>query len=176
MSRRSLVLALLTPALALAGCGELPTPHKGSDASRPYRVLVPPRVVDARDIDGQPAGSPQRVVLEWFGALQRGDTRRAASLFDPALKITPGEVRRQRRAAHNYFRYVGLNQLLDTQRSGDHATVFTILSRAWRAPNKRVNQYDQAQGFDMVRTGGRWWLADDYFLTLTAVPRAFAGS
>jgi len=176
MSLRTTALAVLALGLAVSGCGDLPTPDKGKDPLRPYRIAVHPRTVTPSEIAGQPAGSPQRALLEWFGAIQQGRARQAADLYDPALGIRAPAIRRQRRLARNFFRYVGIDRLLDTRREGDRATVFAFLSRAWRAPNRRVNQYDQAQAFDLIRVGGRWLLADDYFLQLTAVPRPFAGS
>lgn len=176
MRTASIAVAALTLGLAVVGCGDLPTPDKGADPSRPYRVVVSPQRIGPREIDRQPAGSPQRALLSWFGALQRGDAHAAASMLDPALRVDVAKVRRQRRIARNFFRYVGIGQLLDTTRAGDRATVFTTLARAWKAPNHRVNQYNQAQAFDLIRVNGRWLIADNYFLSLTAAPRRFAGS
>ena len=167
-SRRLTCALLASVALFAVGCGELRTPEKGIDPERPYRLPAQPAAIDAARLGRYGRDAPERTVLAWFGAMQRGAFRTAAELYAPALDVTPRELRRQRRVAIGLFRTSGMDKIVDVHRAGSWATVFTLLKRRLVAPNGRADLYIQPQAFDVVRTSQGWRLADNLFLDVAA--------
>lgn len=148
---------MLALALALSGCAELGASWKGL---RPVR----PAVVEQRSIEDAGAGTPQRTVVPWFQHLQHADVTTAVRFYDPALRVTVAELRRQRASTGKFFGTVGLARILDVSRAGGRATVFTMLGTRFASPNGRAWDYRKPQAFTLRRVAGAWRLADDLFL------------
>lgn len=162
-SRALLPVALL--AVAAVGCGELPTPPKGTDPTRPYRLAMRPEAIPLATVRDAAAGSPERALLTWFRAIQLGRLQTALSLYDPAVRPTLRELRRQRNAAEALLGQASFDRVVNVAGSGDTATVFALLVRRLRAPNGQTDHYTLPQGFAMRRAGDRWVLADNLFLS-----------
>ncbi len=165
MARARIVLAAgLVCATAAAGCGELPTPPKGRDPTRPYRLPADVSFVTAAAIARAPAGGPERTFLTWFRALQTQNFALACRLYDAPVRPSAHQLARRSRLAKGLLGEASLYRVLDVERNGDSATVFTLLVRRLRAPNGQSDLYTLPQAFVLRRVSGRWVLADDLFL------------
>ena len=156
--RAAALIAALSLAAALSACGDL------SGHYRPSQV-VPPQRVDERVLSRYPAGSPQRAVLGWYSALQRGDLAGLRRYYSSRAAFTdPTALRFQMVQARPFFRRVGLGPLsVDMVRPGS-STVVTDLRVRWEAQNGRAQELRSPQSFTLFRERGRWRFADTYFL------------
>jgi hypothetical protein len=156
--RGAALLVVLSLAAALSACGDL------SGRYRPSQIVPPPRV-DERALARYPAGSPQRAVLGWYGALQRGDAAAVRRYYSSRAPSTnPAALRFQMVQARPFFQRVSLGPLaVDTVRRGS-ATVVTDLRVRWEAQNGRAQELRSPQSFTLVRERGRWRFTDTYFL------------
>ena len=69
--------------------------------------------VDADAVRGRPAGSPERVLLRWFRAVQRGDEATALDLTEPATIAKVGKARLIR-AIHSAGALLGSPHVIET--------------------------------------------------------------
>jgi hypothetical protein len=151
--------ALLAAGLAvsLGGCGEIGRDWKGLR-------LMPAEVVGQPAIRAVPRGSPARTVLEWYRAVQRRDAAGAMRLYSRRVRPTPDAMHYEFTATGGFFAGVTLDRVADVTARRGRATVFTELRYRWQAPNGRGVEVHQPQAFPLVREGGQWRLADDYFM------------
>jgi hypothetical protein len=156
------LLGVLALAAAISACGDL------GGRYRPSQIVPPPRV-DQQALERYPPGSPQRVVLGWYGALQRDDPVAVSRYYrERTAFTTPDALRFQMVRARHFFDGVGLGPLtVDMVRSGS-ATVLTDLRVRWEAHNGRAQELRSPQSFTLVRERGRWRFADTYFLGFAA--------
>lgn len=161
-ARAAVVVAVA--AGALAGCGELSTPPKGSDPTRPYRLPEPTRPISPAEVARVPANTPRGALLRWFRALQVGDLPAARALYAPDVRPSLRDLRVSRLAARELLSEASFDRVLDVTSDGSTATVFTLLVRNMRAPNGQDDRYTLPQGFALRRVGGRWLIADDFWL------------
>lgn len=160
---RAALLAVIA-AGAVAGCGDLSTPPKGTDPTRPYRLPERPAPISLSEIAQVPANTPRGALLRWFRALQVGDLAAARRLYAPDVRPSLRHLRASRRAAGGLLTQASFDRVLDVTREGTTATVFTLLVRNMRAPNGQDDRYTLPQGFALRRVGGRWLIADDFWL------------
>jgi hypothetical protein len=151
-------LVALAMAVAISACGDLGGRYRGSE-------VVPPPVVDKRALDRYPKGSPERTVLGWYGALQRGDDIAASRHYTPqARAATPEGLRHLLAGMGPFVDRVGLGPIsVDAVRPGS-VTVVTDLRVRWEAQNHRAEELRIPQAFTLTRSHGRWLFADTYFL------------
>lgn len=156
--RAAALLVAVVLAAALGACGDL------SGRYRPSQVVPPPRV-DEQALAKYPPGSPQRAVLGWYGALQRGDAAALRRYYSSRAPFTePAQLRFQMTQAQPFVHRVKLGPLaVDTVRPRS-ATVVTDLRVRWEAQNGRAQELRSPQSFTLVRERGAWRFADTYFL------------
>jgi hypothetical protein len=150
-------VATLAIAAALAGCGSL--------GQLPGRVEQP-QVVTAEDIHRYPEGSPVRTVLQWWRALQFGNAELAARYYSPKLGLTPRKLE-QALVVGPGGRILGVTaglRVVDVEKWGRRATVLAFLTKEFRYPNGRTDKTSSTASFNVVRQGGRWFLADNSYL------------
>jgi hypothetical protein len=154
------LLVALGLSAAISACGDLGGRYRGSE-------LVPPRTVDRRALERYPTGSPERTVLGWYRALQRGDDAAAGRYYTArprGVVATPGGLRRLLAGMGPFVDRVGLGPIsVDSVRPGS-ATVVTYLRVRWEAQNGRAEELRMPQAFTLTGTRGRWRFADTYFL------------
>jgi hypothetical protein len=154
-------LAVLFSALfaaSLGGCGQLGADHQG------FRVEAAGPAADP-SVMRYPAGSPQRVALEWYRALQRRDVALARHLLAPGAAPPPQRFERLLRRARFFLRRVALGPVSDVVLHRHRATVFTDLRIRWVAPNGRVKELRTPQSLTLRRVrDGAWRLGDAYLL------------
>jgi hypothetical protein len=155
MRRRALIASSLA-LLSCAGCGGF-----GGDEAPPERVTGPALLTD-KQIERQPAGSPQRAVFEWWRGLQFKNAVEAAPYFSSSLHMTPTKLTKYLPAVESAFTY--RPRLIDVQESGDTAIVRLLLEKTTRNPNGRLDREQKAQAFNLVRQGGSWKLSDNLYL------------
>jgi hypothetical protein len=161
--RRGLRLAALVVLLAAvlgSGCGEL-----GGDTRPPRRS---PIVTESSLARLQP-DAPARAFLEWFRALQLGESRALADHYVPSLGLTPATLARQRKAGAYAIDPLAPPVIEQVDVDGDRARVMAHFrtGRIW--PNGRVDYTDkQVVPFALRREDGRWLLASNGFLELVA--------
>lgn len=158
MTLRPRILLMLA-ALGLAGCGGL------GSGEVTERVRVP-LVLTEDQVDRHPEGSPERVVFEWWRALQFDNSVAASRYYDSSLRMTPTRLARQLQYG---TRPLGLNRrprLVDVEEEeeGDRATVLLLLDDSKRNPNGRVDTDRIPRGFNLVRERGDWKLAENMYL------------
>jgi hypothetical protein len=164
------VLACVTTALVLGGCGNL---GAGEETDRVEQL----QLLSAEDVARYPQDSPARAFLEWWRALQFGSAVNAASHFDSALKLTPARLQRQLDAGPDILALRARPRVVDVLRRGDRATVYVVFTEAERNPNGRADKVRTPRSFEVLREDGVWKLADNRYLTraLRAAKAFFEG-
>lgn len=157
MSRHAFHAAFVLTLLVLPACGDLGGDRKGVQA-------LPADRIQEDAVERYATGTPERTVLEWFRALQGGETQRAAGFYSAGLAVDDQQIARERRSAARFFRRFSMLGVVDVWRAADRATVFTEIAARWAAPNGRGQDVRRPQAFTLVREGGGWRLADDLFL------------
>jgi hypothetical protein len=124
------------------------------------------QLVTAAQIARQPAGSPQRALLEFWREMQYRNVPLAVDYFDPRLRVT------ERRLSDTISVVARHRKLGDTALAirevdvrGKTATVRTVLTLESSPADGEFSYDELAQAFNMRRTDGRWRLADNNFLT-----------
>jgi hypothetical protein len=146
-------------AVLLSGCGDLPDEPA---------VEGPGRHISARQVAAQPPGSPQRAVLQWLLHLQRSDTSAALRDYASSVSLNRSEMLFMRAATRTQFRYLGPPKVLDVERRGSEATVYTMLQSETKAPNGRLDVSRRPRAFHVKLEDGRWKLSDNLWLAFMA--------
>lgn len=164
MLRKAFAGAVVVTALLLAGCGggEDPPPPGSPSAAE---FLITPAAVNA-----EPAGSPQRALLSWWRSIQYNDFEGyLAALAAPLRSQRQGDPRAQRDltlVAGELIR--SQPKISDVEEESSTATVFTRIETRQPIGATRFTTTSNPQGFTLVREGGEWKIADDYFVTSRA--------
>jgi ketosteroid isomerase-like protein len=133
------------------------------------KPATPTLLVGRRQLARYAPGTPARAFLEWFGALQRSQARRAARYYSPALKLEPREIARQRRLAASAFELLGRPRVVRATVSGDTARLI-VRTRSLDGTTPKPGDYTESDPtpFDMTRSDGRWVLTGNGFLQVLA--------
>jgi hypothetical protein len=148
-------VATLAIAAALAGCGSL--------GQLPGRVEQP-HVVTVKEIDRYPEDSPVRTVLQWWRALQFGNPELAARYYSPKLDVTPKRVEEALAVGPGILGVTADLRVVDVEKWGRRATILALLTKEFRHPNGRTDKTSVTASFNVVRQGGRWFLADNRYI------------
>jgi hypothetical protein len=155
MTRRQWPFAAPLLLLALAGCGGF------GDDDVTNRVVVQ-GVVSSQQVDRQPAGSPQRAVLEWWRALQYRNPVEAARYYSADQHMTVKRMAKYIKPADPAL--VQRPKLVDAEISGNGAIVRLMLDQMTKNANGRVDHERKAQAFNLVHEHGEWKLSDNLYL------------
>lgn len=123
----------------------------------PYTTSPPPNLVSQTDISATAAGSPQRALLEWFEAVQFRDLAAVHGLTAPesvtrvALPALDQQIDRVGVAlAHP--------QLVSARANSTTAVIRALL--VTYDPQVRKGSFSFPWTFRLLRSGGRWLVAD----------------
>jgi hypothetical protein len=147
-------------ASSLVACGELP--------DKVERAQVGATPVTRAQIASRRPGSPERAFLAWYRGVQTGDVEAMARTYAPRLRLTPAKLRFLRNAALGEIRYLGSPRIIEVERHGREAVVYTMIPRETRYPNGRREVYRRPRAFRLERTGGAWGLSDNLYLAIAA--------
>jgi hypothetical protein len=161
-ARAKLAAGLLGLAMLLGGCSGL-----GSDDEVPERVKGPSLLSEA-DVQGQPAGSPQRTLFEWWRALQFDDAPEAAKYYASDVDLTTAKLDQILSLGAPTLGLTGRPRVVDTDMNGDAATVRVLLESDDPQANGRIDKTQTARAFDLVREAGAWKMADNRYLARPA--------
>lgn len=158
-SRVAAVLATLVVVAALSGCGS------GSSTSRTSTVSsttagdsVPPNLVTATDIARTQAGSPSRVVLEWFQAVQFQDPTSLRRLSTPdALRgLTDATLSSWLATFGPGFARPKISAVLTTGAT----SLVRLLLLSYSPPSRTPLSPEQPFTLRLKRVAGKWLVAD----------------
>ena len=159
--RRGPLLALVSLALVLGGCGG------GGELEALEAPGAAEQVLTRADVERQPEGSPERAVFAWWRAAQYSNLQRYLQSFsrDVRTKLERGEARRELRRFADAIRSAR-PEIVETDVSGNHAVVSTrVLFRQPLGLTRYVTTA-RPQAFELTRENGRWVLSDDFFVDI----------
>jgi hypothetical protein len=151
---------LVVLVVVLGGCGDLGT---GAQTER----VRQPQVVRKSDIVRHPEGSPARVFMEWWRALQFASASNAVRLYADGVKVNQERLQRHLEASAGVLGLRARPRVVDVTTRGDTATVFALFTDAELNPNGRVDKAGTPRAFDLVREGGDWKIADNRYIART---------
>ena len=146
--------------LLLAGCGG------GDDAPPPGTPSAAEYLLEPSDLAKAPKGSPQEALLIWWRSIQYND-------YDGYLDSLAAPLRRQREADKQLRDGLTLvsgesirsqPKVVNVQRSGDRATVFTRIETRTPVGSTRFTTSSYPQAFSLVQEGQDWKIADDFYV------------
>lgn len=161
MSRRIVAGMVVAVALVAAGCGEGGDPPPPGTPSAAEFLLTP------ADIRRQPADSPQAALMEWWRGIQYND-------FEGYTGALVAPLRAQREASDEARRDLTLAsgelihsqpEIGDVKESGDETTIYTRIETRQPVGATRFTTSSSPQAFTLVREGGQWRIADDFYVT-----------
>jgi hypothetical protein len=123
----------------------------------------------------QPAGSPQRALVEWLSLMQQGRIEPALDYYARSVDIPEDQLRFIWAAAQDYWAQLGPPRIVTVERDGSRATVYAVLTRSTEAPNGRLDVFRRPFAFRLREERGGWRLADDLFLFTTGPKGAGIG-
>ena len=151
------VAALVLAAAGCGGSGELP-PQDWPGAAE--QVLV------ASDVEAYPAGSPERVLFDWWRHGQNME-------YEGFMRHFATDVRREleatgfaRRALPDFAFGIRTSRprVVETEVDGRRATIWTRVESRNPIGLTRYVSSDAPHAFPLVREDGTWRLANDFFL------------
>lgn len=156
------LLAGLAIAVALvgAGCGD------GGDPPPPGTPSAAEHLITPADLHRQPAGSPQESLLRWWMSIQYND-------FEGYLESLAAPLRQQREADRAAPADLGLAsgelvrsqpKITDTKLDKGTATIYTRIEARQPVGATQFTTSSTPQAFTLVREGGKWKIADDFFV------------
>lgn len=153
-------------ALIVCGCG--PTASEVSSVSK--GIPVTDDLVTSQEIQRLPPGSPGRVLLRWWRAIQYQDLPEYLDLLSSQLRQQPGlenQVRNELPLAAGSV-IPAQPELKSTEITGDAATLYTQIVTRHVVGTTRYIETRTPQPFRMVKERGGWRLRDDQFVEATA--------
>jgi hypothetical protein len=161
MLRRILAGMVVAVALVATGCGEGGDPPPPGTPSAAEYLLTP------ADIRRQPEDSPQAALMEWWRSIQYND-------FDGYANALVAPLRAQREASDRARRDLTLAsgelirsqpEIADVREDGNETTIYTRIETRQPVGATRFTTSSSPQAFTLVREGGEWRIADDFYVT-----------
>ncbi len=100
--------------------------------------------------------------------LQRMELTAALDEYAASVPVDPPRLLIMRTATKKQWRYIGPPEILDVDRRGSDATVYTMLQSQTRAPNGRRDISRRPYAFHLRKEDGSWKLSDNLFLVVMA--------
>ena len=147
-------------ALVGVGCGD------GGDPPPPGTASAAEYLVKPADVSQQPAGSPQQSLLRWWMSIQYND-------FDGYLASLAAPLRQRREADGAAATDLALAsgelvraqpKITSTTVKDGTATLYTRIESRQPVGATRFTTSSTPQAFTLVREGGEWKVADDFFV------------
>lgn len=155
----SLLPALLAVAL-IAGCGgDSKPPPPGTPSAAEF-------LIDQKVLDEQPKGSPEETLMNWWRSMQYND-------FDGYLEQLSAPLRAERSQDKKAKGEIALvsgelvraqPQVVNVEKAGNHATVFSRIAIRQPVGASRYTTSSTPQAFTLVREGGKWRIAEDFYV------------
>jgi hypothetical protein len=157
----SLALAALA-----AGCGA------GELEPQEYPAAAE-QLVSRREIDRFAPGTPARALLSWWRSSQYADRGDYVAGFARPVRerVERRDVVREVTVFAGGIR-TAKPEIVATEIAGDEATVFTLVRFRTPVGSTRFVTTTRRQAFDLIREGGDWRLADDFFVRSIVGPSA----
>lgn len=161
MARKILAGMAVAAALIGAGCGE------GGDPPPPGEPSAAEYLITPADLRRQPDDSPQAALMEWWRSIQYND-------FEGYVGALVAPVRAQRQASERAPRDLTLAsgelirsqpEIASVEENGNEATVYTRIETRQPIGATRFTTSSSPQAFTLVREGGEWRIADDFYVT-----------
>ncbi len=143
--------------LAVCGCGSLQSDDAGRRVEGPW-------LLTRAAVEGQPPGSPQRTVFEWWRALQFDDASVASSYYSKAVAMSPARMERQLAVGATGLGLLSRPRLVEVTEGAGQAKVFVLLESKAGQPNGRIDVKQTARAFDLTREDDEWKLTDNSYL------------
>jgi hypothetical protein len=166
LSRAAGPLGTVAAALALVGCGS-----GGSLEPQQYPGAAE-QLVTAREVERQPADSPQRALISWWRSAQFAERMDFLAGFDSAIRDRLS-VRLDFDKELDYFAggiRVAKPHIANVERENERATVYVVVNFRQPVGATRFVVTTVPQAFPMVREAGKWRLADDHFFRARIAP------
>jgi hypothetical protein len=147
--------------LVVAGCGDGGDPPPPGTPSAAEYLLTP------ADLRNLPEDSPQAALMEWWRSVQYND-------FEGYADALVAPLRAQRLASDSARRDLTLAsgelvraqpELADVQEEGNQVTIYTRIETRQPVGATRFTTSSSPQAFTLVREGGEWKIADDFYVT-----------
>lgn len=159
--KRALAGVAVAAILIAAGCGG------GGDPPPPGTASAAEYLVSAAEVDRQPADSPEEALMSWWRAIQYND-------FDGYVSLLAAPLQSRRRASDAARRDLALAsgelvrsqpKIDDAEETDGEATIYTRIETRQPVGATRFTTSSSPQAFTLVRQGGKWRLADDFYVT-----------
>ena len=166
MRTASVGIAIAILAVVVGGCG--PTTSEVSSVSK--GIPVTDDLVTNQEIQRLPPGSPGRVLLRWWRAIQYED-------LPGYLNLLSNPVRQQRERDNRARTELPLAagslipaqpEFTSTEITGDTATLHTQIVTRHNVGTTRYIETRSPQAFRMVKEAGGWRVGDDLFVEASA--------
>jgi hypothetical protein len=167
------ISGLAAATLVMVGCGDsnktesVPVPAvtvTGASPGTNDQGAIPPQLVTARQIKGQPKGSPSAALLEWWQAAQFGDVDTLRGLTAPATAQKFGPARLDRLIATAGPALGGLRPAGTFVRGNKAGVRAIILQFGGKGGHTTQPSGSFTTTFTLMKTGGGWKYADANYL------------
>jgi hypothetical protein len=157
---RLVTLLLLLATCLLAACNDSGSGANGQSDSHKVEQGGGSNLISTREIDSEPADSPQRALLEWFQAVQFEDVEGAQLLVAPRAFSRVNEKRFES-AVRTVASALGKPTVIRVRKGKQTAAVRTLM-QAFESGSSRPVSSDP-ESFPMATVDGEWRLDDlDY--------------
>jgi hypothetical protein len=154
------MVGVVALASLIGGCGG------GADPPPPGTASAAENLVEPTEIRDQPSGSPQFAFLNWWMSIQYNDLQGYTDgLAEPLRKereeegapkrdlpLVSGDLSRSK------------PEIISVRHHGDSTTIFTRVETRQPVGATRFTTSSYPQAFTLVRQGGEWKIASDYFI------------
>jgi hypothetical protein len=159
--KKALAGVAVAAILAMAGCGGGANPPPPGTASAAEYLVTPAQ------LQRLPADSPQAALMRWWRSIQYNDFGGYADALSAPLRRQreQGDSGRSNLALASGELIRSQPKVTGSQESGGKATVYTRIESRQPVGASRFTTSSTPQAFTLVREGGEWKIADDFFVT-----------
>ena len=149
-------LVLVVAAIVAGGCGG---GEPNETSGRAQQILA------AEDVDAYREGTPEHALLDWWRHAQYRDLQGFLQHFRADVRKKHADASLSRRKLDLFTQLIrnGRPEILETERDGDEAVVWTRVRFRRATGENRYVPYSAPVAFPFVREDGEWRLADDFF-------------